>query len=41
MMRAARLRDALQELSDAIREVEAELVATSGNYDALASQVFV
>ncbi len=41
MTLAARLRDALQEISDSKREVEAELAATSGEYDALASHISV
>jgi hypothetical protein len=40
-MRAARLRDALERLTGAIRDVESELAAMKAEYDPLASHIFV
>ena len=40
-MRAARLQDALQRLTAAIRDVESELVAMKAEHDPLASHIFV
>ena len=41
MMHAGRLHDALQKLTDAIREVENELAAMKAEHDPLASHIFV
>jgi hypothetical protein len=41
MMRAARLEDALERLSAAIRDVESELEAMKGEHDPLALHIFV
>jgi hypothetical protein len=40
-MRAARLQDALERLSLAMREVESELTAMKAEHDPLASHIFV
>ena len=40
-MRAARLQDALERLTVAIRDVEAELTALKAEHDPLASHIFV
>jgi hypothetical protein len=40
-MRAARLQDALERLSTAIRDVESELAAIKAEHDRLASHIFV
>ena len=40
-MRAARLQDALERLTAAIREVESELAAMKAEHDPLASHIFV
>jgi hypothetical protein len=40
-MRAARLQDALERLSLAIREVESELAAMKAEHDPLASHIFI
>jgi len=40
-MRLSRLHDALQKLSDAIREVESEVAAMKAEHDPLASHIFV
>jgi hypothetical protein len=40
-MRAARLHDALERLTAAIRDVESELVAMKAEHDPLASHIFV
>jgi len=40
-MRAARLQDALERLSLAIREVESELSAMKAEHDPLASHIFI
>jgi hypothetical protein len=40
-MRAARLQDALQRLTTAIRDVESELAAMKAEHDPLASHIFV
>jgi hypothetical protein len=40
-MRAARLLDALERLTAAIREVESELAATKAEHDPLASHIFI
>jgi hypothetical protein len=40
-MRAARLHDALERLTAAIRDVESELAALKAEHDSLASHVFV
>jgi hypothetical protein len=41
MMRAGRLHDALQKLSEAIREVENEIAAMKAEHDPLALHIFV
>ena len=40
-MRAGRLQDALERLTTAIRDVEAELAAIKAEHDPLASHIFV
>ena len=40
-MRAARLQDALERLTAAIRDVESELASMKAGYDPLASHIFV
>jgi hypothetical protein len=40
-MRAARLQDALQRLTEAIQDVESELAAMKAEHDPLASHIFV
>lgn len=40
-MRAARLQDALERLTAAIRDVESELAAMKAEHDPLASHIFV
>jgi len=40
-MRAARLQDALERLTAAIRNVETELVAMKAEHDPLASHIFI
>jgi hypothetical protein len=40
-MRAARLQDALERLTTAIRDVESELAAMKAEHDPLASHIFV
>jgi hypothetical protein len=40
-MRAARLHDALERLTAAIRDVESELVAMKAEHDPLASHIFI
>ncbi len=40
-MRAARLQDALERLTAAIRNVEAELAAMKAEHDPLASHIFI
>jgi hypothetical protein len=40
-MRAARLQDALERLSLAIRQVESELAAMKAEHDPLASHIFI
>jgi hypothetical protein len=40
-MRAARLQDALEQLTAAIRDVEPELAAMKAEHDPLASHIFV
>jgi len=40
-MRAARLQDALERLTAAIRDVESELASMKAEYDPLASHIFV
>jgi hypothetical protein len=40
-MRAARLQDALERLTRAIRDVESELAAMKAEHDSLASHIFV
>jgi septal ring factor EnvC (AmiA/AmiB activator) len=40
-MRAARLQEALERLTAAIRDVESELAATKTEHDPLASHIFV
>jgi hypothetical protein len=40
-MRAARLQDALEELTAAMRDVESELAAMKAEHDPLASHIFV
>ena len=40
-MRAARLQDALERLTSAIRDVESELAAMKADHDPLASHIFV
>src|SRR4030095_5613983 len=40
-MRAARLQDALERLTQAIRDVESELLAMKAEHDPLASHIFV
>ncbi len=40
-MRAARLQDALERLTAAVREVESELAAMKTEHDPLASHIFV
>ena len=40
-MRAARLQDALERLTAAIRDVESELAATKAEHDPLTSHIFV
>jgi hypothetical protein len=41
VMRAARLQDALEQLTAAIRDVESELAAMKAGHDPLASHIFV
>jgi hypothetical protein len=41
MMRAARLQNALEGLTTAIRNVEAELAAMKAEHDPLASHIFI
>lgn len=40
-MRAARLQDALERLTAAIRDVESELAAMKAEHDPLASHIFI
>ncbi len=40
-MRAARLQDALERLTTAVRDVESELAAMKADHDPLASHIFV
>jgi hypothetical protein len=40
-MRSVRLQNALQRLSEAIRDVESELAAMKAEHDPLASHIFV
>jgi len=40
-MRAARLQDALERLTTAIRDVESELAAMKAEHDPLASHIFI
>ena len=40
-MRAARLQDALERLTQAIRDVDSELLAMKAEHDPLASHIFV
>jgi hypothetical protein len=40
-MRAARLQDALERLTAAIRDVESELAAMKADHDPLASHIYV
>jgi hypothetical protein len=40
-MRAARLQDALERLTTAIREVESELAEMKAEHDPLASHIFI